>query len=122
MPWSRSLAVGRHSWPTNIWFDAAWFLPTYLAAKHQPLLVSIKPTSSLSELRKRPWMRSYSLGTLARREPKTDQFVKAGELRMCFPTPTTVRVLPWSNHIPPDHLGQEAIPGANNGSGDQTAH
>ncbi|EWG48319.1 hypothetical protein FVEG_08133 [Fusarium verticillioides 7600] len=26
-----------------------------------------------------------------------------------------------SNHIPPDHLGQEAIPGANNGSGDQTA-
>ncbi|ENH64735.1 hypothetical protein FOC1_g10014011 [Fusarium oxysporum f. sp. cubense race 1] len=35
--------------------------------------------------------------------------------------PGHLRVLPWSNHIPPDHLGQEAIPGANNGSGDQTA-
>ncbi|VTT66507.1 unnamed protein product [Fusarium fujikuroi] len=111
MPWSRSLAVGRHSWPTNIWFDAACCKASTATRQHQAYLVAVRiAKKAMDEI------------LFARYFGTPPVCVKAGELRMCFPTPTTVRVLPWSNHIPPDHLGQEAIPGANNGSGDQTAH
>jgi hypothetical protein len=69
LPFINQLEVTLRSTKTNKHYPRKNCKQKDSAAKHRPLLASTEPTSSLSESWKRPWLKSYSLGTLTRRGP-----------------------------------------------------